>query len=518
MLPHTDGDSTMTESDNNAPKRRSLLPARRLTLLASVAGVGIAVVLGGPYAYHHLSLSNLAQPVHAQPTHAHPARAAESPPAPQGFADLVAKVKPAVASVRVRMDESVASAETEQNSSRDQFLRRFGAPETPPAHQVVTGLGSGFFVSADGYAVTNYHVVDHATSVQVTTDDGKTHTAKVVGTDQETDLALIKVDGSDFPFVTFADHEPRDGDWVVAIGNPFGLGGTVTAGIVSAHGRDIGSGPYDDFIQIDAPINKGNSGGPTFDLSGKVVGVNTAIYSPSEGSVGVGFDIPATTAKAVIAQLKEKGHVTRGWIGVQVQPVTEGIAEALGLKEPKGALVDEAQSAGPAAKAGLKAGDVVTAVDGVAIKSGRDLAQQVGAKAPGTSMTLNVVRNGDTKSLTVTLGTMPDEKHAQSETAGPEVPAKRAPQLGLSLAAARDVAGAGSQGVAVIAVDPSGPGADSGLQAGDVILEVAGKTVLNPSDVLKELAELKRQGKRAVLMRVKSGEATKFVALPLDQA
>jgi serine protease Do len=305
---------------------------------------------------------------------------------------------------------------------------------------------------------------------------------------------------------------------VVAIGNPFGLGGTVTAGIVSAHGRDIGSGPYEDFIQIDAPINKGNSGGPTFDLNGNVIGVNTAIYSPSEGSVGVGFDIPATTAKAVIAQLKEKGHVTRGWIGVQVQPVTSGIAEALGLKEASGALVDDAQATGPAAKAGLKSGDVITAIDGVAIKNGRALAQQVGAKAPGTSVTLDIVRNDESKSLTVTLGTMADEGHAQNETAGREVPAKRAPQLGLSLAPVRDVAGAGDQGVAVTAVDPSGPAADSGLQAGDVILEVAGKAVSNPADLHKQFAELKQQGKHAVLMRVKSGEATKFVALPLGQA
>ena len=173
---------------------------------------------------------------------------------------------------------------------------------------MIMAMGSGFFISADGYAVTNNHVVDHAQSVQVTTDDGKSYTAKVIGTDPKTDLALIKVDGTDFPYVRFADHAAREGDWVIAIGNPYGLGGTVTAGIVSAHGRDIGSGPYDDFIQIDAPINKGNSGGPAFDVNGNVIGVNTAIFSPSGGSVGIGFDIPAATAKAVIAQLKDKGH------------------------------------------------------------------------------------------------------------------------------------------------------------------------------------------------------------------
>jgi serine protease Do len=200
-------------------------------------------------------------------------------------------------------------------------------------HEVITGQGSGFFITADGYAVTNNHVVQNAERVQVTADDGKTYSAKVIGTDQRTDLALIKVDGSDFPYVKLADHTPRIGDWVLVVGNPFGLGGTVTAGIVSARGRDIGAGPYDDFIQIDAPVNKGNSGGPTFDVEGNVIGVNTAIFSPSGGSVGIAFDIPAETVKSVVAQLRDKGTVTRGWIGVQIQPVTPDITESLGLKE-----------------------------------------------------------------------------------------------------------------------------------------------------------------------------------------
>ncbi len=235
----------------------------------------------------------------------------------------------------------------------------------PQRHQVITGEGSGFFISADGYAVTNNHVVDHAQSVQVTTDDGTVYTAKVIGTDKKTDLALIKVDGKkDFTYVKFADAQPRVGDWVVAVGNPFGLGGTVTAGIVSARGRDIGAGPYDDYVQIDAPINKGNSGGPAFDMNGNVIGVNTAIYSPSGGSVGIGFDIPAPTAKLVVAQLKDKGYITRGWLGVQVQPVTADIADSLGLKQAKGAMVDNPQDGSPAAKAGIEAGDVITAVNG----------------------------------------------------------------------------------------------------------------------------------------------------------
>ena len=211
----------------------------------------------------------------------------------------------------------------------EQFFRRFGmpneegTPDQPKPHkphgQFVTGQGSGFFIAADGYAVTNNHVVDKAKAVEITTDDGKNYDAKVIGTDPRTDLALIKVNGrSDFPFVKLADTAPRIGDWVVAVGNPFGLGGTVTAGIVSARGRDIGSGPYDDYIQIDAPVNKGNSGGPTFDMEGNVIGVNTAIFSPSGGSVGIAFDIPAETVKTVVAQLKDKGFVRRGWIGVQI--------------------------------------------------------------------------------------------------------------------------------------------------------------------------------------------------------
>ncbi|MFN5454217.1 S1C family serine protease, partial [Bradyrhizobium sp.] len=253
----------------------------------------------------------------------------------------------------------------------------------------VTGQGSGFFISADGYAVTNNHVVDGADKVEVTTDDGKTYSAKVIGTDQRTDLALIKVEGgSNFPFAKLADGKPRIGDWVLAVGNPFGLGGTVTAGIVSAVGRDIGNGPYDDFIQIDAPVNKGNSGGPAFDVDGNVVGVNTAIYSPSGGSVGIAFSIPASTVKSVIAQLKDNGSVSRGWIGVQIQPVTQDIADSLGMKKAEGALVAEPQADGPAAKAGIRSGDVITSVTGEPVKYARELARTIGGLAPGASVKL----------------------------------------------------------------------------------------------------------------------------------
>src|SRR5439155_20803778 len=246
----------------------------------------------------------------------------------------------------------------------------------------------------------------------------------VIGTDPRTDVALIKIDdGKDFPYVRFADKAPRIGDWVLAVGNPFGLGGTVTAGIVSARGRDLGAGPYDDFIQIDAPVNKGNSGGPTFDVDGNVIGVNTAIFSPSGGSVGIAFAIPAPTVKSVVAQLKDNGKVTRGWIGVQIQPVTAEIADNLGLKGPQGALVAEPQANGPATKAGIMAGDVITAVNGNPVKDARDLARQIGSMAPGSTAKLTVWRKGEEKTFSISLGELPNQHEARAnmpDSASPE--------------------------------------------------------------------------------------------------
>jgi serine protease Do len=505
-----------TNANHRPPTK--LLSARRLALLGSVAVVGAAVALGGPIGFdrHGQAFWTAAQ-------------AAESQQGPAGFADLVAKVKPAVISVGVKIDES-ADASTPNDEQQtlppsmrgtpfEKFFRQFGEDGTPPGlqrHQVITGQGSGFFISADGYAVTNNHVVDHATSVQVTTDDGKKFTAKVIGTDPKTDIALIKVEnGGNFPYVNFGDQAPRVGDWVVAVGNPFGLGGTVTAGIVSAQGRNIGSGAYD-YLQIDAPINKGNSGGPAFDMSGNVVGVNTAIFSPSGGSVGIGFDVPAQTAKSVIAQLKDKGVVTRGWLGVQIQPVTEGIADSLGLKKVEGALVDEAQADSPAAKAGLEAGDVITAVNGTTIKDSRDLARQIAALAPDSSVKLDLVRKGEAKTLTVALGTMPNQREANAEHERSGSHRGVEGHLGLSVAPARDVAGSGDKGVVVTGVDPDGPAAERGMQTGDVILDVGGKTVNSAGDIREALSQAKTDGKRDVLMRVKSADATRFVALPVS--
>jgi serine protease Do len=510
----------------SAPKSR--LSARRLVLLASVAGLGVAVLFGGAEFASKGSSSTLASIAYAQGVQR-----------PVGFADIVEKVKPAVISVRVKVDGGAKmmgfdgnNSPFPPNSQMDRFFRRFGMPEglnpdeqrgeqqRAPRNRMVTGQGSGFFITADGYAVTNNHVVDKAETVEIITDDGKTYTAKVIGTDPRTDLALIKVDGrNDFPYVKLADKNPRIGDWVLAVGNPFGLGGTVTAGIVSARGRDIGAGPYDDFIQIDAPVNKGNSGGPTFDVDGNVLGVNTAIFSPSGGSVGIAFAIPASTVKSVVAQLKDKGTVSRGWIGVQIQTVTSEIADSLGLKVPEGALVADPQANGPAAKAGIVAGDVITAVNGTHVKDAKDLARQIGSLAPGASVKLTVWRKGEEKTFSLALGELPKEREARAATSDSADPSgTNVPRLGLTLAPAGQVAGSGSEGVVVTNVDPNGIASDQGFQTGDVILEVAGKKVANPADVRSALSEAQKDGKRSILLRVKSGEATKFVALRLGKA
>jgi serine protease Do len=459
---------------------------------------------------------------------------------PVGFADIVEQVKPAVISVRVKMDggprlmgfDALPTPRATPGSPMDRFFRRSpdsAIPNVPglpddlrrqaPGRNLVTGQGSGFFISADGFAVTNNHVVDKAETVEVATDDGKTYSAKVIGTDPRTDIALIKVDGrDDFPHVRFAEKPPRIGDWVLAVGNPFGLGGTVTAGIVSARGRDIGAGPYDDFIQIDAPVNRGNSGGPTFDVDGGVIGVNTAIYSPSGGSVGIAFAIPAETVKSVIGQLKDKGAVSRGWIGVQIQPVTADIADSLGLKATQGALVAEPQSNGPAVKAGIQAGDVIVAVNGTPVRDARDLARQIGAMSPGTAVRLTVLQKGQEKTISVTLGELPNEREARATPESREPSGLALPRLGLTLAPATEVAGSGSEGVVVTQVEPDGVAAEHGFKAGDVILEVAGRKVASPSEIRVAVGNAQREGKRTVLIRVKSGEGTKFVALRLGRA
>jgi serine protease Do len=447
---------------------------------------------------------------------------------PAGFADMVERVKPSVISVKVTMkkatDASEKSDDEGSGSPMERFFRQFGGPDGVPQkpghdgrYRGMMGQGSGFFISSDGYAVTNNHVVEGADKVEVTTDAGKTYTANVIGTDSRTDLALIKVEGGPgFPFAKLSEGKARVGDWILAVGNPFGLGGTVTAGIVSASGRDIGSGPYDDFIQIDAPVNKGNSGGPAFNMQGEVVGVNTAIYSPSGGSVGIAFSIPAAAVKSVIAQLKDKGAVSRGWIGVQIQPVTPDIADSMGLKQAEGALVAEPQKDGPAAKAGVASGDVITAVNGQSIKDARELARVIGGLAPGSVVKLDTLRNGKSKVVNLTLGQLPNAQEAKADTdADSKGSTMDVPRLGMTVAPADKVEGAGKTGVVVTKVDPKSAAADRGFKKGDVIVEVAGKNVASPDDVRKALEAARTDKKSSVLMRLRSGDVSRYVAVPL---
>jgi serine protease Do len=485
------------------------------SLRAALLGAVALAVIGG------YAVDNSVEPVSAAAT------SVEAPAGPASFADVVDRVKPAVVSVKVKLsdadqvddddsDGTPGIPDVPKNSPFYRFFHQFGAPNNnegggaAPRRHFSQAQGSGFFISGDGYIVTNNHVVDHASEVTVTTADGKSMPAKVIGVDSKTDLALLKADGSNFPFVTFAEHTPRVGDWVIAVGNPFGLGGTVTAGIVSARGRDIGSGPYDDFLQIDAPVNHGNSGGPTFNASGEVVGVNTAIFSPSGGSVGIGFAIASDVVKNVVQQLKESGSVTRGWIGVQIQNVTADLADDLGLKETTGALVAVAQKDSPAAAAGVKSGDVITAVDGESVADPHDLARRIAALGPKKTVKLTLIRNGSPMTIDVTLGTMPAEKTASAETRSSDDSGESAlAKLGLTLRPAR-----GQDGVMVADVDPDGTAADKGLKQGDVILEVAGKSVSRPAEVVQAIASAKSDGKKSVLVRVKSNDGEHYLTLP----
>jgi serine protease Do len=494
--------------------------------LGALVGVSAARILTSQSPSMRLWPTSVVAPLAAQPN---------SPAA--SFADVVDTVKPAVIGVQTKL--AVQLDDRGPPSLRDQLPRRFGTrpPDSPPQRpdRTVTAQGSGFFISADGYAVTNNHVVEDGGTIQVRTDDQKTYPAKIVGTDPATDLALLKVDGrTDFAHVKLADSMPRIGDWVLAIGNPFGLGGTVTAGIVSARERDIGADSLDRLIQIDASINKGDSGGPTFDLDGRVIGVNTMIFSPSGGSIGIAFAIPAETVKRVIGQIRDKGSVTRGWLGVQAQPVTADIADSLGLKEARGALVTEPQADSPAAKAGIASGDVIASIGDVPIKDARDLSRTIGNTTPGTSIKLGLLRRSEEMTVTATLGQLPvkrppntpggtpnDERETTGRGGAPgatdapaDHPVEAPIDLGLKLAPAGGIPGTGGQGVVVTGVDPTGLAADQGVELGDVILEIGGKPMKTPDDIQTTLTDARRNGKRTVLVRLRSGENTRFVAVP----
>jgi serine protease Do len=444
---------------------------------------------------------------------------------PASFAEVVDAVKPAVVGVQTRTSPSSG----DQDASGDRLLRPFGAPRVAPPGarrpgRIITAQGSGFFISADGYAVTNHHVVEGGTTTEIQTDDQKTYSARVVGVDPTSDLALLKVDGrDDFPFVKLAEKMPRVGDWVVTVGNPFGLGGTVTAGIVSARERNIGGISADNLVQIDAPINKGDSGGPSFDLDGNVIGVNMMIFSPSGGSIGIAFAIPAETVRNVVPQLKATGSVTRGWLGVQTQSLTQDLANALGVQHRQGALVSATEPDGPAAKAGIASGDLIASVNGTAIKNPTELARAISALAPGVSAQIGLFRQGAETNITAALGQLPakqsapaiEHEHQSHDSDATTGRGNGDDDLGLKLAPASTMPGWSEQGVIVTAVDPTGVGADQGMEPGDIILEVSGRPVATPAEIQEAIGQARRENKAALLMRLRSGESTRFLALPV---
>ena len=433
-----------------------------------------------------------------------------------GFADLVSEVRPAVVNVQVtrairpaahsRMKWRRPGMEFPEMFRHFRSMPGFAMPDMPRAE----GVGSGFIVDASGLIVTSHHVVKGAESVTVTLQDGRKLEARVAGIDPKTDLALLEVDaGESLPVVEFGDSDrTRIGDWVVAVGNPFGLGGTVTAGIVSGRGRDIGSGPYDDYLQLDAPINRGNSGGPLFDRSGRVVGVNTAIFSPTGGNVGIGFAIPANVAMPVIESLRTDGKVDRGWLGVQIQRIGETMAEALGLEEPKGALVASVMPDGPAAGAGLRPGDVILSFAGEPLDTMKDLPRIVAGIDSGTEVDIEVWRDGGRETLTATIGAQGQETLAMAATADGD-----GAKLGVMLAPRGEP---GKAGVTIAEVAPGSLAARNGLRPGDVIVQAGSKMVSRPDDVAGAVRAA-ASGDKPVLLLVERGNHRRYVAIELDR-
>ena len=460
---------------------------------------------------------------------------------PPSFADLAAKQVDAVVFISAtqappqpgaRGPDGPDAPDFPPGSPFEEFFKEFRnrqRDQQPQQQRPAAALGSGFIIDPAGYVVTNSHVVSEADEIFVTLHDGTKLPAKVVGVDAPTDIALLKVD-SRKPLT--ASHwgdsdKTRIGDWVVAIGNPFGLGGTVTAGILSARARDIQQGPYDDYLQTDASINRGNSGGPLYDMNGDVIGINTAIYSPTGGSVGIGFAVPSTIARPVVEQLRERGQVRRGWLGVQVQRVTPDIAESLGMPDPKGALVTSVSPDGPAGQGGVRQGDIITRFNGKAIEQMRELPRVVAATEIGRKVPVDVLREGKPQTIDVTVGELEQQQQqvaaAGSSGAPPatsQVESKTV--LGLTLApltpGLREAfsINADVNGIVVTEVGDSSPGNDRGIEAGDVIVEAAQEPVKTPEELDKRIEEARTEGRKTVLMLISRDGDLRYVPLPID--
>jgi serine protease Do len=506
------GDAHMNTQPQRHPIRRAALAA---ALIASTS-------LGG-FVIGHNAQADTVAPVN-------PPGAQVQPQTLPDFIGLVSQVKPAVVSITTKIRATPAALD-------DDGDQRAQMPRLPfPFNQMVPhgqqqpqrsaeARGSGFLISAEGTIVTNNHVVKGARSVSVTLDDGTVLPAKVLGTDPRTDIAVLKVNSpKPLPFITLGNsRDVKPGEWVVAMGNPFGLGGSVTAGIVSAVSRDIGAGPYDQFIQIDAPINQGNSGGPLFTQDGKVIGMNTAILSPSGGSIGIGFAIPSDMIRTVVAQLEKGGKVTRGYVGVEAQTITPATAQAMRLKETDGALLAGVQPDSPAAEAGLQPGDVIQAVNGTKIANPRDLALNVANIQPGQEAHLTVLRDGQSKDVTLKVGSLPNERVARNDTSD-DSSGDRRERLGLALAPlSPDLRGQldvpdGTKGAVVQGVQPGSPAEAAGLQPGDVIVGVGTRPVTSPAEAVKAMRTAINGNDRALALRVIRNGQPVFVGVTLDEA
>ncbi len=461
------------------------------------------------------------------------APAARARTAPESFADLADRLLPAV--VNISTTQSVTGHPGIEvpgfppGSPFEEFFKEFFErnQQLQKPSRKATSLGSGFIVDPSGYVVTNNHVIQDADEITVILHDDTRLPAKLVGRDAKTDVAVLKVElASKLPAVTFGDSERlRVGDWVLAIGNPFGFGGTVTAGIISARGRDINSGPYDDFLQSDASINRGNSGGPMFDLDGKVIGVNTAIFSPSGGSIGIGFAIPSSIVEPVVKQLIATGEVKRGWIGVRIQEVTPEIAETLGLKQASGALVASAIDDGPASAAGIRAGDVILEFNGREVSEMRRLPRMVADTEVGQTVKIVVWRDGKKRTLGIKVAGLKEgeEELAKADDTSPAPQAEKVDALGFSVSGIDDklrdryAIAADTKGVVVTEVESSSAAAEKGLRVGDVIVEVSQKPVSNTGDVGARIEQAKSSGQKSVLLLVEGQGGMRFIALAMDK-